>query len=683
MPTRLVIANRGEIARRILRAGRARGFQVAVISTLADGDSLVRREADAVLEVDSFLSIAGIVAACAGWGATLVHPGYGFLSEDTEFAQAVEAAGMVFVGPSPENMRAMGGKESAKAFARTCGVPVLDALLSHELAGLAQDQWGPELAARGIQAPFLVKASGGGGGRGMRVVETLAELPDAIQRASREAEASFRDGTVFVERYLQAPRHIEIQVFGDGQGAGVALGERECSLQRRHQKVLEEAPSSVVDPGLREALSRAALSLVRATRYRGAGTVEFLLDATGSFHFLEMNTRLQVEHPVTELVHGVDLVQAQLELALGQWPARLGDPGTFVPSHPHGVALEARILAEDPRAGWMPTPGPLTVYREPSGPGIRVDSGVAEGDRINGQFDSMIAKLVVWAPDRPQAVALLSRALEAFVILGCTTNIPFLQAISRSEDFLAGRESTAWIGDHLPALNASLIPEAHRALFSSPGFREALACAFQGLQRPAPGPAGRFAAQDHPELKVGSALEQPAFQLQRETAPHQFILRVPAPHPLTLGASAPHPFTLGASAPHPFTLGASAPHPFTLGASAPPLTFSACRLPGSAMALAAFGDTLRLEDPLAHLPAPRTRASGADSLQAPMGGRIVEVHVAQGDAVAEGQLLFVLESMKMQFEILAPRAGRIATLCVNPGQILQGPDTLAMLDPLP
>ena len=645
MSQRLVIANRGEIARRILRAGRARGYQIAVISTRADADSLVRREADAVLELDSFLDGPGIVAACVAWGATLLHPGYGFLSENAAFAQAVEAAGITFVGPSPGNMRAMGGKESAKGFARACGVPVLDALLSHELASLPQAQWGQELAARGILAPFLVKASGGGGGRGMRVVEALAELPDAIRQASREAQASFQDGTVFVERYLKAPRHIEIQVFGDGLGGGLSLGERECSLQRRHQKVLEEAPSSVVDPGLRAALGSAALALVRATRYRGAGTVEFLLDENRGFHFLEMNTRLQVEHPVTELVYGVDLVQAQLELAEGRWPAALGDPAAPLPARPRGVALEARILAEDPRSGWMPTPGPLTVYQEPTGPGIRVDSGVAQGDRISGQFDSMIAKLVVWAPDRPQAVARLSQALEAFVILGCGTNLPFLQAISRSEDFLAGRESTAWIGEHLEALNRSLMPAACQALFASAGFREALSCAFQGIGRVGPGPAQRFAAQDHPELKIGSPQEQPRFQLQPQPTPHRFSLR---------GADLEQA-----------------------------LPFSACRLPGQGMALAAFGDTLRLQDPLAQLAPAHGPAASQDSIQAPMGGQIVEARIAEGDWVEPGQLLFVLESMKMQFEILAPRAARVAAVQVRMGQILQGPDTLAMLDPLP
>jgi len=639
---RLVVANRGEIARRILRAGRALGYQVAVVSTAQDAGARVRLEADAVLPVASFLDSAGIVAACREWGGQLLHPGYGFLSEDAGFAQAVEDAGIVFVGPAPESMRALGRKEAAKQLARACGVPVLEALLSHELANIPPERWEAELAARGIRAPFLVKASGGGGGRGMRVVAEAGLLPEAVRRAGLEAEAAFHDGTVFVERYLEGPRHIEIQVFGDGRGGGVFLGERECSLQRRHQKVLEEAPSSVVDPALREALGRAALDLVRETRYRGAGTVEFLLDADRSWYFLEVNTRIQVEHPVTEQVYRVDLIQAQLELAEGRWPTSLGDPAVFAPPAPYGVALEARILAEDPRRGFIPTPGPLLVYREPSGPGIRVDSGVGQGDRVNAQFDSLIAKLIVWGPDRAGAVALLSRALADFVILGCVTNLPLLQAISRTPDFLAGRTSTGWIQERLAELNAPLLSAPHLALVQSEPFREALSCALRGLGQPPPGPAERFAAQAHPELTIGGGAPAPAFALLREAAPGRFILRVP-------------------------------------GREDTPC--SACRLPGSDMALAMAGETLTLEDPQARVAGRGADPAAFGQVLAPMGGKILEVHAAVGDAVEPGQLLFVLESMKMQFEVSAPGRARVEAVLVRPGQVLQGPEPLALLGP--
>jgi len=636
---RLVIANRGEIARRILRAGRAMGFQVAVLGTPQDAGARVLAEADAVLPVPGFLDGPAIVAACAAWGGQLLHPGYGFLSENADFAQAVEDAGIRFVGPTAASMRALGRKEAAKELARACAVPVLEALLSHELEHLDPARWEAELAARAIHPPYLVKASGGGGGRGMRVVGTAGALPEAVRRAGQEAQAAFRDGAVFIERYLTAPRHIEIQVFGDGRGGGVSLGERECSLQRRHQKVLEEAPSAVVDPNLRARLGQAALALVQATRYRGAGTVEFLLDPSGAWYFLEVNARLQVEHPVTELAYRVDLVQAQLELAEGRWPAALGEPGSGRAPEPVGVALEARILAEDPRRDWLPTPGPVLLYREPTGPGIRVDSAVGQGDRINAAFDSLIAKLVVWGPDRATAVARLSQALAQFVILGCGSNLPLLQAISRSPDFLAGRSSTRWIQDHLAELNGPLLPAPWLELFASQPFREALGCALLGTGRPR-GPAARFATLCAAELEHG-------------------------------GRTGP-PFTLRPAA---------EAQAFILGGPGPEQEAWACRLADGQLALSTQGEVLYLPDPLAPAPEADPQAGGGPLL-APMAGRVVEVAACAGSLVEPGQLLFVLESMKMQFEVRAPRRARVEAVLVRPEQVLQGPERLALLGPV-
>jgi len=634
MTGRLLIANRGEIARRVLRAGRERGLAVAVISTPEDADACIRREVDAVLEVSSFLAGAEIVAAATAWGATLLHPGYGFLSENAEFAEAVEAAGIAFLGPRPETMRALGAKEAAKRLAQQCGVPTLPALLSHELAAVPASAWGPELEARGLKAPFLVKASGGGGGRGMRVVPELAALPEAIKQASSEALAGFGDGTVFVERYLAAPRHIEVQVFGDGEGGGVFLGERECSLQRRHQKVVEEAPSAVVDATLREALGRAAMALVRETRYRGAGTVEFLMDAEGEFHFLEVNTRLQVEHPVTEAVYGVDLVQAQLELAEGRWPKALGDPRTFRVPEPLGVALEARILAEDPRRGFLPTPGALTLYREPGGQGVRVDSGVVEGGRVNDRFDSMIAKLIVWGPDRQEAVSRLAQALSEFVILGCSTNLPFLLALSRHPDFLHSRVSTDWIAANLADLNGPLLPEPLARLVQGQAFQTLLSEALQGIGSPISPVAARFAAQAHPDLKVGSREEKPFLRIEHA------------------GGTAR----------------------FSLAWEGLDTTFHALRR-GHHLALHVQGESLVVEDPLSLPPVVKGAAAGV--LCAPMAGKVLECRVALGDLVEEGQVLFILESMKMQMEICAPAAGKVAALFAVAGQVMDGPDPLA------
>ena len=347
--SRLVIANRGEIARRILRSARERQMKVAVVSTPADARALVRREADDVLEVASFLDGDAIVAAASRWGAELLHPGYGYLSENPGFAAAVERAGIRFVGPTAESMRALGGKEAARALAAELGVPTLPALPSTELARLAPAGWPSALAARGIAPPYLVKAAGGGGGRGMRLVSDPRDLRAAIASAAEEARAAFGDGTVFVERFLESPRHVEIQVFGDGEGGGVFWGERECSLQRRHQKVFEEAPSPVVTPAARESLGRAALALVRAARYRGAGTVEFLLDPEGRFYFLEVNTRLQVEHPVHRA--GLRNRPGPLAAGAGRGPLAGGlpEPRRASSSPRHGARRARRAFSRKTR----------------------------------------------------------------------------------------------------------------------------------------------------------------------------------------------------------------------------------------------------------------------------------------------------------------------------------------------
>lgn len=688
---RLVIANRGEIARRILRAGRDYGWKIAVISTPEDQDAPVRYEADAVLEVDSFLNARAIVDAAKDWQGDLIHPGYGFLSENAEFAQLVEDAGIAFVGPTAVNMRAMGGKESAKAFARKCGVPTLEALLSDELKSLPENKWPDALQKRGIIAPYLVKASGGGGGRGMRIVNDFKDLSDAVRRASQEAQASFNDPTVFVERYLVAPRHVEIQVFGDGKGGGVFLGERECSLQRRHQKVLEEAPSSMVDHSLREKMGRASMALVAETKYRGAGTVEFLLTNDGSFFFLEMNTRLQVEHPVTELVYGVDLVKAQFELAMGQWPAQLARPDVFSVPVPNGVAIEARLLAEDPRSGFLPTPGPLVVCKESQLSGVRVDSGVSEGGRVNDRFDSMISKIIAHAPTRAAACDLLSRALETTVVHGCTTNLPFLTACARHPNYVSGEVSTAWIGENLSALNESLIPETLVEFFHRPDVRRALASAL--LLRsaqfahyvPFAGAAvhigDRFASliptsreRNASGLNVGSKLEFSAVDVLPAEELHVFRIRGRGLAECLKGLSEE---SLHRST---FSLQAASHRARSVHGTEIEILCTLSRPRGQHIQITLFGETLTLEwpdDTRAQLEVGVSDGVGDALLKAPMAGKVLEVRVTDGDTVNEGDLLFVLESMKMQLEIRAPRAGIVASLRVQAGMTLAGPDVLA------
>lgn len=691
---RLVIANRGEIARRILRAARERAFAVAVISTPADSQALVRAEADAVLEVSSFLDVREIVQVAKAWKATLLHPGYGFLSENATFAAAVEAAGITFVGPTPENMRALGGKESAKSFAKRLGVPTLGALLSHELASIPEARWPEELAARGITPPFLIKASGGGGGRGMRIVEDAADLADAIIRASDEALASFNDGTVFIERYLKAPRHIEIQVFGDGKGGGVFLGERECSLQRRHQKVIEESPSSVVDESLREAMGKASLALVAETQYRGAGTVEFLLDEARKFYFLEMNTRLQVEHPVTEIVFGVDLVQAQFDLACGQWPSGLSDPRVFSVPKPRGVALEARILAEDPRNQFLPTPGPLSLYIEPEGSGVRVDSGVAQGGVVNAQFDSMIAKLIVSGTTRAEAVAKLSVALEELAIHGCTTNVPFLQAVARHPDFLHGRESTSWIATHIDALNAPLIGQPLMDFLESAAFRQALAMAIdshQGLRAftsenevtRETSSARIFASLGSGDLRIGSSVEQQPFAIfptggHRKQGKGCYVITGPALAAVLL-KSGPRGWPESSHEASPSYKKACIEA--RISAQNVTLPLFASRHSATEMAVSVCGETLLLECPKARTWRGRGGPAAVHSgdIKAPMAGKVLEARIREGDTVEQGQVVFVIESMKMQLEVRTPIGGVVAAVLVNEGQILGGPEILAQV----
>jgi acetyl/propionyl-CoA carboxylase alpha subunit len=432
--SKLLVANRSEIACRVFQTAREMGIPTVGIYAPGDEEARHLTYADEIVPVASYLDADAVVAAAKKSGATLVHPGYGFLSERPLFARGVEHAGITFVGPTPETMEAMGGKIDAKEIAERSGVPTLP---------WAKVRPGEDLkaVAKRIGFPLLLKAASGGGGKGMRRVDKLEEVESAAESASAEAVAAFGDGTLFLERLLLEPRHIEVQVFGDGKGGGIHLYERECSLQRRHQKVWEEATAPNLKEETRQGLFRAAMNLVKETKYRSAGTLEFLVDATGGFYFLEMNTRLQVEHPVTELVTGTDLVHAQLALAL--------DPSTFpLPplGPPRGHAIEVRIYAEDPSQGFMPTPGKVERLRWPSGTGIRVESGIEEGQTVGTNFDSMLAKLVVSAPTREQAVARMRFALDETVILGMGTNQSYLRALASDPEVVAGRMHTGYLG---------------------------------------------------------------------------------------------------------------------------------------------------------------------------------------------------------------------------------------------
>ena len=448
---KLLVANRSEIACRVFQACREMG--IATVGIVAPGDEAARHltYADEVWAVESYLKIESVIQAARASGATLIHPGYGFLSERPEFADAVEKAGLAFVGPRADSMRAMGGKIAAKELIAREGVPTLPWARVEKGADLGA-------AARRVGFPLLLKAAAGGGGKGMRQVTREAELMDAAESASAEAISAFGDGTLFLERLVQRPRHIEVQVFGDGRGGGVHLHERECSLQRRHQKVWEEATAPHLSDATRSGLWEAALKVVRAVSYRSAGTVEFLVDDEGAFHFLEMNTRLQVEHPVTELVTGVDLVAAQIRQALVPGEAALPQTPTV-----RGHAIEVRLYAEDPAQGFMPTPGKVERLRWPTGAGIRIESGIEEGQVVGTQFDSMLAKLVVYAEDRSQAIARMRFALDETVLLGMGTNQAYLRTIADHPAVIDGRVDTHFLerelGGFKPELDADALSQ--------------------------------------------------------------------------------------------------------------------------------------------------------------------------------------------------------------------------------
>jgi acetyl-CoA carboxylase, biotin carboxylase subunit len=442
---KILIANRGEIAVRVIRACRELGLPSVAVYSDCDRTARHVRDADEAVHIGpseaarSYLNIAALLEAARRTNADAVHPGYGFLAENPAFAAACRDAGLTFIGPSPEAIELMGSKTAAREAARKAGVPVVPG------TDRPFDASAPEgetvSAAREIGYPLLVKAVAGGGGKGMRAVENPHELASAISRARSEAGAAFGDARVYLERRLMRPRHIEIQLLGDHSGTIVPFVERECSIQRRHQKVVEESPAVGVSDALRQKMAEAAASVARGVNYTNAGTIEFLLDATGAFYFLEMNTRLQVEHPVTEMVTSEDLVQWQIRIARGE---RLDiDPHRALT--PHGHAIECRIYAEDPDQGFLPSPGLIRALRPASGPGIRDDGGVSAGYTVPVYYDSMIAKLVAWGASRDEALARMSRALSEYHVLGIRTTVPFFVWLMKQPDYRAGRCDTTWL----------------------------------------------------------------------------------------------------------------------------------------------------------------------------------------------------------------------------------------------
>jgi acetyl/propionyl-CoA carboxylase alpha subunit len=427
MIRKVLIANRGEIAIRIGYTLREMGIPSVAVFTEPDQNALHARSDEAYL-IGSYLDAQEIVGVAKKCGADAIHPGYGFLSENPSFPAACEAAGVVFIGPRAETLRAMGDKLESKRVMQKAGVPIVPT-------------W--EETPPAAEFPVLVKAVGGGGGKGMRLVYTPAELNDAMTSASREARAAFGDDRVFVEKYVLTPRHIEFQILGDAHGNAIHVFERECSIQRRHQKIIEETPSPAVTPQLRAQMGAAAVAAARAVHYRGAGTVEFILDSLDNFYFLEVNTRLQVEHPITEMTTGLDLVREQVLVASGE---KLSHAQSDLRQTGHSI--ECRIYAEVPEENFRPATGTIEVFEPPAGPGIRLDSGVSRGSAVSYHFDPLLAKLIVWAPSRPAAIDRMKRALDDFVLLGVQNNIEFLRRVIATEDFAAGTLDTGFLDRH-------------------------------------------------------------------------------------------------------------------------------------------------------------------------------------------------------------------------------------------
>jgi acetyl/propionyl-CoA carboxylase alpha subunit len=470
---RLLVANRGEIAVRLLRAARELGLETCAIYSDPDRGALHVLEADYAVPVgpapavESYLNIPRVIEAAKKVGAEAIHPGYGFLSENPAFAEAVIEAGLVWVGPPPEAMRLLGDKSGARKLAQELGVPTVpgdDSEMSRtdrgaEPADAAKADAALAAAAKGVGFPLLLKALAGGGGKGMRRVDRAENLAEAIRAARREAFAAFGDSRLLLERFVSPGHHVEIQVFADAHGHVIHLGERECSVQRRHQKIVEESPSPTIDPAVREAMAEAAVTLVRAANYRSAGTCEFLLDEHGKFYFLEVNTRLQVEHPVTEMVTGLDIARMQLVEATGKDLSR----GQSVVEW-RGHALECRLYAEDPERGFLPSAGPVLLFQAPEGPGVRVDSGIHTGTEVGVHYDPILAKIIVHDYSRERAVSRMRRALAETVLLGLTTNLPFLRAVVRHPEFAAGRTPIDFLDRHFANWTAHGAPPGPEVL---------------------------------------------------------------------------------------------------------------------------------------------------------------------------------------------------------------------------
>jgi len=654
---KLLIANRGEIAGRIIRT--AREMDITCVAVFSDAD----RDAPHVLQADESVHLPGtapadtylradlLLAAAQRTGAEAIHPGYGFLSENAQFARDCAAAGVIFVGPSPEAIAAMGSKIEAKAMMKAAGVPVLPGCL---VDGDGEADTNLADAAEEIGFPILVKAAFGGGGRGMRIVSGPADLGDAVRSARSEAASAFGDGTVFLEKFVSSPRHIEVQIFGDSHGNLVHLGERECSIQRRYQKIIEEAPSTAVDTALRDELGQAAVAAGKALGYEGAGTVEFVMAPDGSFYFLEVNTRLQVEHPVTELVTGIDLVRGQLLVAAGE-PL----PAEMLHATPNGHAVEVRLYAEDVGAGFIPVSGTLTTLEFPDLPGIRVDAGFSSGSHVSTFYDPMLAKVIGYGRDRAQACSRLARALRETVVHGVATNRDLLVGILGESEFLSGAIDTAYLQRHDPAelmfgrVAAEEVARVHAlvAAVAAQAGRRASTPVLPGL------PSGFRTLPSAPQT-VSFVVGDEQFDVSYRFERGALRATVGDWRPGTLRLNEASAILVDAEIDNVrrrYRVTCSGTDHFV----------------DSALGSTALQEVERFPDPSA------VREAG--SLLAPMPGAVVRIEVVEGQHVTAGAAVLVLEAMKMEHPVRAPVDGIVASIHITAGEQVTSGQVLAVV----
>ena len=645
MIRRVLVANRGEIARRIFRTCREMRIEAVAVYSGPDANEPHVIEADQAVRlpgssaIETYLDIEAVLGAAKQSAADAVHPGYGFLAENAEFARRVVAEGLTWIGPTPDSIEVMGSKLRSKEVAESVGVPILSAV---DLTGLSDSDLG--IAADSSGYPLLIKASAGGGGKGMRIVQEPSDLDEAIAGARREAASAFGDDTVFLETYLQAPRHIEIQVFGDSRGRVISLFERECSIQRRHQKVIEEAPSPAVDPDLRQRMGETAVRVAEAVGYVGAGTVEFLFQ-NGEFFFLEMNTRLQVEHPVTEMITGLDLVRLQIEVADGGALA-------ITPSV-SGHAIEARLYAEDPSNDFLPVTGPIHRFEFTAEPRVRVDSGVESGSMVSVHYDPMLAKVIAHAPSREEAAVALASALRRAVIHGPITNRSLLVRVLEHPKFLAGATDTHFLDRHdVGELARPLADERTEYLAAvavavadltfEQGRARVLATIPSGWRnRPAHTQERGYRGEHGDHFVRYSAIGG----LRVESSPHVEVIERNAGMIRLVNDGESHHF-----------------------------------------AVARYGEVRHVDSDLGPMRMetiprfPSTEASETPgSLHAPMPGKVIQVDVATGDVVGRGQVLVVLEAMKMEHTLRSPHHGTVIEVDCVPGDQVEAGAVLVVV----